>query len=284
MQNFHMKSESDSKHDDVRHSERPASPYQVTGSQDEHEYRPEVDPSVFAEPWMQDQLHAPDVSDSGPAVPLAEQVSEDQSVWYEPGLSARLAGETPLNALTWYRWYRDQVATTSNVVSWSATLAVVLAGGVFAILGTFATQSVYGTALVSVTVFGPTTEEIMKIALPLWLVEKRPWLYRNLGQILICALACGAAFAAVENVIYLNVYVPNAPAGLAAWRWTVCVLLHTGCSTIAGIGVARIWLKFQRQQRTPSLADGAPWIIAAIAVHGLYNGAVTVLEAGGLNF
>ncbi len=277
-----MNSTGDGNPDEGRHDE--VSPYQPPESADEQQDRPQVDPSVFAEPWMQDQLHTADVSDPGTATAAPDSVSEDQSVWDEPGLSPRLAGNTPLGALTWYRWYRDQVAATTESVSWWTTLAVVLAGGVLAILGTFATQSVYGATMVAVTVFGPTTEEIMKIAIPLWMVEKRPWLYRNAGQILICALASGAAFAAVENVIYLNVYVPNPPAGFVAWRWTVCVLLHTACSTIAGVGVVRIWLRFQNQQRAPLLADGAPWIIAAIAVHGLYNGTVTVLEATGLDF
>jgi len=261
-----------------------ASPYQVPDQQDECQHRPEVDPSVFAEPWMQDALHASDITDPGPAMPPAEHVSEDQSVWDEPGLSPQFAGETPSDAVTWYRWYCSQIVATSESFSWLVTLIVVLAGGVLAILGTFATQSVFGATMVAVTMFGPATEEIMKIAIPLWVVEKRPWLYRNVGQILICALASGAAFAAVENVIYLNVYVPNPPAGLVAWRWTVCVLLHTACSTIAGIVVTRIWQKLQQHRRAPVLADGAPWIIAAIAIHGLYNGTVTVLEASGLEF
>ena len=245
---------------------------------------PRSTPVFFAEPWLQDLLHPPDVSDPGPAMPVAKQVSEDQSVWDEPGLSPRLAGDTPCHAVTWYGWYCKQLAATSEAATWWATLTVVLAGGIFAILGTVATQSIYGTTMVAVTIFGPTTEEIMKIALPLWLVEKRPWLYRNVGQILICALASGAAFAAVENVIYLHVYVPNPPAGLVAWRWTVCVLLHAACSTIAGIGVTRIWLSFQQQRRAPVLADGSRWIVAAIIVHGVYNGTVTALELGGLDF
>jgi len=279
-----MMSPEDAKSEDDRDDQTSDSPYQVSGTANDGRHRPEVDPSVFAEPWMQDLLHPPEVSDPGPVLPASVHISEDQSVWDEPGLSARLAGDTPLDAVTWYRAYEKQVAETTEASSWWATLAVVMAGGMLAILGTFATQSVYGTALVALTVFGPTTEEIMKIAIPLWLVEKRPWLYRNTGQILLCALASGAAFAAVENVIYLNVYVPDPPAGFAAWRWTVCVLLHTACSTIAGIGVVQIWHKFQKQQRAPSLADGAPWILAAIVVHGLYNGTVTVLEVSGMEF
>ncbi|MCH2209782.1 MAG: PrsW family glutamic-type intramembrane protease [Fuerstiella sp.] len=239
---------------------------------------------MFAEPWMEDILHPQDKNDPGPVLPLSDHVPEDQSVWDEPGLSSALAGEIPPDAVTWYRWYRKNVDESSGLSSWLVTLVVVLTSGFFAVIGTFAAQSVSGSALIAVTVIGPTTEEIMKIALTLWIVEKRPWLYRNGIQILLCALASGAAFAAVENIIYLKVYVPDPPPGLAEWRWTVCVLLHSGCSTISGIGVWKIWRRLQQQQRAPMLADGASWIFAAIIVHGTYNGTVTLMELSGFGF
>ena len=115
------------------------------------------------------------------------------------GLSCELAGEVPKEGLTWYRWYLDRVAATSVAWSWGITLSVAVVGGLFAIVGTLVQQSMSGGQIVAVTVVGPTIEEIMKIALPLWLVEKRPWLYQNAGQILICAMASGLMFAAVEK-------------------------------------------------------------------------------------
>jgi len=242
-----------------------------------------IDPSVFAEPWMQNTRHRPQADDPGLMLPVGPSPA-DQSVWDEPGLSRALSGDLPADGLTWFRWYQQQVAETTVTGTWWTTLGVVIAGGILAVVGTLLSQSLYGNALIAVTILGPTTEEIFKIALPLWLVEKRPWLYRTNGQILICAIASGLGFAAVENLIYLNVYVPNPSASFAAWRWTVCVLLHAGCSTVAGIGVVRIWNRFQEQQRAPVLADGARWIMAAIVVHGVYNGTVTALELGGLDF
>ncbi len=246
--------------------------------------RPETDASVFAEPWMQATVHPADSDDPGPLLPTSSQVSEDQSVWDEPGLSSALAGETPSDALTWYRWYVEQLAATSGWQTWLTTLAVVLVGGVFAVFGTFATQSVYGGTLIGAIVVGPTAEEIMKIALPLWLVEKRPWLYRHHIQILVSTWASGMAFAAVENLFYLNMYVSNPSPGLVTWRWTVCVLLHSGCSTVAGIGVCRIRRQSRQKRRAPALADGARWIVAAIVIHGIYNGTVTLMEVSGLAF
>ena len=270
--------------EDDRSGEQRSSPSPYEAPCPERRQRSETDPSVFAEPWLQGGLHPPDTTDPGPAMPPREQPSEDQSVWDEPGLSRTLAGETPSDGLTWYRWYEQQVAVTTGLQSWLATLGVVVVSGVFAVFGTLAAQSMYSGMLIGVTVIGPTTEEIMKIALVLWLVEKRPWLFSNAGQILLCALASGLSFAAVENVIYLNIYVPNPSPGLVAWRWTICVLLHAGCSTIAGFGAHRIWRESQRHRRAPVLADGAPWIIAATVVHGLYNGTITLMDLGGLDF
>ena len=164
------------------------------------------------------------------------------------------------------------------------TFGVVLVSGFFAVIGSVISQTSWGNSIVGVTLIGPTTEEIMKLALPLWLVEKRPWLYGNGGQIVLSAIAGGAIFAVVENLIYLNIYVPNPAASLIAWRWTICVLLHTGCSTIAGIGAWTIWKRFQRDERAPTLSDGRLWIIAAIIIHGAYNGTVTLMEASGMEF
>lgn len=273
-------------HDDEEESgldePSPASPFEPPPNPEPNKPT-NIDPSVFAEPWMKAELHPEDVRDPGPALPLTDKVSEDQSVWDEPGLSKELAGDTPADGVTWFRWYRTQVARTSVSSSWTVSLLIAAIGGVFAVIGTLIQQTMPG-GLLGVTVFGPTVEEIMKIALPLWLVEKRPWLYRHAGQILICATASGLAFAAIENVLYLKVYIDDPPASLVMWRWTVCVLLHSGCSTVAGLGVWKIWRRFQEQQRAPALADGAPFIVAAIVLHGLYNGTVTILELGGLDF
>lgn len=243
-----------------------------------------TDPSVFAEPWMEPVLHPEDARDPGPALPVTDQVDEDQSVWDEPGLSRPLSGDTPEDGVTWYRWYLKRVEATSAARSWLVTMATALMGGLFAIAGTLMQQSMGGGFLLGVVVFGPTVEEVMKVGLVLWLVEKQPWLYRNTGQILLCAFVSGCVFAAVENVLYLTVYIEDPPLSLIRWRWTVCVLLHSGCSAVAGLGACRIWQRFQQEQRAPVLADGAFCIVAAIVLHGLYNGTVTLLELGGLEF
>jgi RsiW-degrading membrane proteinase PrsW (M82 family) len=134
------------------------------------------------------------------------------------------------------------------------------------------------SGLLMLTVIGPVTEEIMKIAAALWVVERRPYLFKSIPQILLCAVAGGLAFAFIENLMYLNVYIPHHTPKLELWRWTVCVGLHSGCSFVAGVGLARIWDNAVRELRRPQLGLGMPWFFTAMVGHGLYNGGVTLAE------
>jgi RsiW-degrading membrane proteinase PrsW (M82 family) len=127
-------------------------------------------------------------------------------------------------------------------------------------------------AVLSITIFGPLVEEVMKVAGLLWIVEKRPFLFTSRLQIIICALCGGLAFAVIENFIYLNVYVPNPPESLVQWRWTVCTFLHCGCSLIAGMGLIRVWTVTMRDRVQPNITNAARYLILAMVVHGVYNG------------
>lgn len=243
-----------------------------------------ADPSVFAEPWMKFAIHQGDVNDS-PVVDTNSFIRPefDHSVWDEPGLSRSLSGEAPDHAVTWFSYYLRMRESTSARTSWLITILTAIIGGPLAILGTLiegATQS----GLLTVIAIGPTIEEIMKVALPLWIVEKRPWLFRSSIQILICCFASGLAFAAVENVIYLRFYVPNPSVGLAQWRWTVCVLLHSSCSLLAGFGVSRMWQLFQAEKTTPQMPHAGTALLTAIVLHGSYNAMATILETSGFEF
>lgn len=80
----------------------------------------------------------------------------------------------------------------------------------------------------------------MKVALALWVVEKRPYLFKSTSRIVLCAAVSGVVFAAVENLLYLNVHIPNSNIELVRWRWTACVAPHGGCRLIAGEGLTQI--------------------------------------------
>jgi hypothetical protein len=235
------------------------------------------DPSVFAEPWLVasvPQAGPMDRSDEGrQQAELAEH-----SVWDELSTDRSLSGEPAADAVTWYRHYLDRVERVSGWRSWLVTAVVALVAGPAAILATLWGGAQSGIAWVAIVILGPTMEEVMKIALPLWLVERRPWLFRSFSQILVCGLMSGLAFAAVENAIYLNLYVPNPTPALVQWRWTVCVALHTTCSAVAAVGVARVWSRMRQHERRPQLTDGTGWLIAAVALHSLYNATAILID------
>jgi hypothetical protein len=212
--------------------------------------------------------------------PQSEIERVEQSVWDEPTCSTDLAGAVPEEAETYGRWLAIRREQTSRVQSWAVTVGVALLAGPWAILGAFAGAREMSFGLIGIAIVGPTVEETMKIAAAAYVLERRPYLFRSPVQILLCSLLAGLVFAAIENLMYLFVYIPSPSAALVAWRWTVCVALHAGCSLLAGMGLVRVWRGVQRHRRPADLALGTGWLITAIVVHGVYNTAVSVLPIG----
>jgi hypothetical protein len=237
------------------------------------------DPSVTSEPWMSTRTYQPDPTDTGsPGSNRPGATTPEHSVWDEPGLSRELSGDVPDDAVTWFRHHQQQSRKTSATKAWFVTFLVVLVSGPCAILGTFLSGQGADFPVVYISIIGPTVEELMKLALVLWIVETRPWLFRSSFQILICMTMSGLVFAAVENVFYLEMPIREPSPQLAQWRWTVCVALHTGCCIISGSGAAIIWRKFQTEERPPQLNDGARWILTAIVIHGVYNFSMVLVQ------
>jgi hypothetical protein len=245
---------------------------------------PSHDPSVNEEPQRRHGSFTPDPSEEVAARVLKQATQRestadrvDHSVWDEPAL----AGTPPQDELTYERWLVTGRAQTSAARSWTITSLASAAAGPLAILGTMATGlaggDVSAIGLAALSVVTPVTEELMKVALALWVVEKRPFLFRSSPQIALCALAGGLIFAAVENVLYLKVYVPDPSSALVWWRWTVCVALHTGCSLIAGMGLIRVWSHTMKLRVRPQLALGVPHLVTAMVIHGVYNSLALLL-------
>lgn len=233
---------------------------------------------VENEPQFKTQEFASDSSEENAARLLArERMREteadevEHTVWSEPALSPQLAGQPGDEQLTYQRWLTRNISETTWVRSYGVVLLVALAAGPWGILGAVASAGANSWALLMVVVFGPVAEEVAKVAAALWVVEKRPYLFRSQGQILLCAACGGLAFAAIENVLYTNVYFPKHTPEFVAFRWTVCVGLHVSCSLVAGLGLVRIWDNAIRNQHPPRLALGVPWLVIAMVGHGLYN-------------
>jgi RsiW-degrading membrane proteinase PrsW (M82 family) len=205
----------------------------------------------------------------------------DHSVWDEPTTSSELAGPRPPDAPGYAEWLQSRRASFAR--SWALTLALAAVSGLWGILGALL-GSGPSAGLLAVVLFAPLVEEMAKISAPLMIVETRPYLFRSPLQILLCALASGLAFASIENFVYFNIYISNPSPELVAWRWTVCVALHAGCSLIAGLGVARIWRDVWSRRAKPRLAMGLPCFFAAMVVHGLYNSFAVGLALADLRF
>ena len=123
--------------------------------------------------------------------------------------------------------------------------------------------------------FGPLAEEALKPCGMIFLLEKRPGSVRAAWQIFLGSALGGAVFAVMENLIYANIYLRALPADrlamTMAFRWTICTILHIGCTLISALGLRRAW-RCARQRGTPfQLSDAYSGMTAAIAVHGIYN-------------
>ena len=239
---------------------------------------PSNDPSVQHEPHLSPTRPTP-TSD----VDLdADQI--EQTVWDEPALSGQPIA-IPEDAATYAKWLRIQIDRTSSLYSWTMCLIVALAAGPFSILGSFFYEMVGGLpGALGPTIVAPVTEELMKIIIALWVVEKRPYWFVSGLQVMLCAAAGGLVFGVLENVWYLQVLIENPPPALTYWRWTVCTALHVGCASISGIGLLRIWQNTIRNSSRPRLQDGAVYAVLAIAIHSIYNAFAIAFEIVGGGF
>lgn len=254
--------------------------------------RPASDPSVEFEPHLANSAPRPDPSELAASEHLAREASRassleavDHTVWDEPALSPELSGGPHAGDLTYAEWLREQEARTTWSQSLAATVGVAAVAGPWGVLGALlsggASAEATISALVAVALVAPVTEEVAKVAAAWWVVEKRPFWFKSSLQIMLCGAAGGAVFAAIENLLYLYVYARGAGPSLAAWRWTVCVALHVGCSTIAGAGLARVWRRTHREATRPLVRLALPGLIVAMTIHGAYNATVTIAETFG---
>ena len=221
-----------------------------------------------------------------PDAELTDTARIEHTVWDEPALSGETAGAAPEDQLTYARWLDRELVKITPTDTWNTTLLVALAAGPWGIVGALISQAFDGSfgfsGIMGAVLLAPVTEEITKVAAALWVVEKRPFWFGSPMQIMLCAAAGGLAFAMIENLMYLGFYAPGQGPAYVAWRLVVCTSLHLVCSTIAGVGLVKIWQNSLTSRRRPELADGMPLFATAMVVHGLYNATVTLAEVAGV--
>ncbi|MEN1679649.1 MAG: PrsW family glutamic-type intramembrane protease [Planctomycetota bacterium] len=249
-----------------------------------------TDPSVDFEPHLSGQELKADPSEESaasriaPDADLSPAEQAEHSVWDEPALGGELAGEAPADQVTYGRWLDEQIARTTAGDSWRTTFRLAAAAGPWGLIGAAWTLFVGGgygmSSLLATAVFSPVTEEIVKVAAVLWVVEKRPFRFKSTGQILFCAAAGGLVFAAIESLLYLAFYGATTRAGLLI----LSTAMHVLCSTVSGVGLGRIWADSITRRRRPELAVGMPQFAAAIWLHGLYNATLWLADAAGFGF
>ena len=117
------------------------------------------------------------------------------------------------------------------------------------------------------------------VAVPLWIVERRPYLFRFSSQIAIAALVGGIVFAALESV-----YLLQTTRWLPGWSmqpWSVGGLAQVACSGVASIGLIQIWREAIRSRCPPRLAAGASFLVGAIAFHILAEAFALLVSLSG---
>ncbi|MDF3128017.1 PrsW family glutamic-type intramembrane protease [Kiritimatiellaeota bacterium B1221] len=218
--------------------------------------------SVFSEPHLQ----APVKSSSSAPI---------DSVWMEP---LQNPDGSAKGKQLYQKWFALEQAKQNPTRIWVRTLLLSLLAGPLAILTTFFTQHP-GAGILLLVVAGPVIEEMGKVLLPLMVMEKNPAKFSSRMQLLACAVAGGLAFGCIENLLYLHVYIQDASPALIRWRWTVCLFLHTGCSFIAGCGLAKSWRESVSEMQPPKFESAMPLLLTAVIIHGSYNFIALFLNA-----
>lgn len=212
----------------------------------------------------------------------AERV--ERSVWDEPALSSELAGAPPADELTYKAWLEKRWGEVGFGTSMAVTLGVALVASPWGIIGAFYGAGATIFSVLAITVFGPVVEEVSKIAVTTYVVEKRPFYFRSAVQIAFCALMGALVFSIIENLTYQHIYKQNSSANFMLWRWTVCLGMHLSCSVIASLGLMRVWRETKETRRPPRLHLAYPYIVTAVVIHGTYNAFAIILSVTKFRF
>ena len=200
---------------------------------------------------------------------------DPNGVWDEPALAAAPAAAGPRSRHS--AWIAAQWAEAGRSRHAAAFLAAILAAGPFAIVCAIFHEAA-STSPLGAVLFAPVAEELAKIAVPLMMLEKRPWTFSSGSAIAVLCAVSGLVFATIENLLYLFVYLPDASPGFVIWRLVVCTGLHVSCATLSGLGLARVWRRAAATKTTATIPRAAPWVVAAILVHATYNGLALAWE------
>ena len=149
---------------------------------------------------------------------------------------------------------------------------MMLLSGVFAIATAILRQLSIGLPdILAAVVVAPPVEEILKVAIPIMVLEHRTqWIGKG-WVLLLFAMGSALVFGAVENLLYTYVYLSSPSAELLLWRWAGCTTMHVVASGLSGVGLMRAYNHGRRESLPPRFVWEWPWLVGAIAVHMAYN-------------
>jgi hypothetical protein len=236
------------------------------------------DHSISAEPWM---LNVPSTSDAkdmpgaleganfGGQRPDRDEWAE-HSIWDEPGTSSQLAGGHAVDRTTWFGEYQRRVRETSGSKTWLVTLIAAFFSGPVALGGVWLSGGLSDHWAVD-SLMSPAIQELLKVAITLWIVERRPWLLEHPIQIWLCGLAAGLWYGGVEFLFAR--WVANAlPLPTPALFLDILALLvQVACSLCAVTGCVAIRHTMLEEQRPPRVEVATAWISTAVLIHSLFN-------------
>lgn len=170
------------------------------------------------------------------------------------------------------RRYEKGHSTPAGLGDRGILAGLALLSGLFAIVSAVLRQLTIGMPdILAAVMVAPPVEEILKIAIPIMVLEHRAhWLSRGKDLILF-AIGSALVFSVVENLLYMFVYLENPSAELLLWRWTACTTMHVAATGLSGVGLMRAYERGLRTGQKPRFAWEWRWLIGAIAVHMAYN-------------
>lgn len=155
------------------------------------------------------------------------------------------------------------------------TLLIAMAGGVFAVVGAFIEEALHGLFFAPF-VAAPIIEEALKPSGVYLLLAKWPNTLRSQAYTAFLAALGGLLFAVIENILYLEVYIPEPTHAVVLVRWSAGLTMHMLCSFIVGFGINQRLLASARGE-VPFLSGNKKFFVIAMVIHSLYNvTAVTV--------
>ena len=160
-------------------------------------------------------------------------------------------------------------------------VAVALLGGVLGILGAFVQEARAGGLLLLPFLGAPIIEELVKPSGVYLLLARWPRLLRGQLHTALLAAVAGLSFGVIEALVYVKVYVPDAPSWFVTYRFTLPLFIHATASFIVGLGINRGLLDWARSG-SPLPKATRNFYLAGIGLHAAFNTTVMALALVGV--